>query len=61
MSSGVYSLRTAVREIMAREDTDARPNKAGRYYQGPSPAANPFGTLTISDSKFFAIIEEYQP
>lgn len=36
--SGIYSLSTAVREQLAREDPDAEPDHLGRYYHGAEPA-----------------------
>jgi hypothetical protein len=35
--SGMYSLSTAIREQLAREDSDASPDLFGRYYHGSEP------------------------
>lgn len=36
--SGVYSMSTAIREQLAREDPDSVPDEHGRYYHGTEPA-----------------------
>jgi hypothetical protein len=37
MQSGLYSLSTAIRECLARENPQATPNEDGRYYHGQQP------------------------
>lgn len=38
--SGVYSLSTAIREQLAREDPGSAPDELGRYYHGAEPAGS---------------------
>ncbi len=55
--SGIYSLRTAVRECLARAQQGAQPGSDGRYYQGPVPPVAM--TLTLSDQRFRELLAEY--